>query len=501
MCPQPTIAWTIADTDAEGAVRYQIDLKVFQDFGVDGRVIAPSLTTQKITGHEDMTLAIGGLHSRHSDSVEVASLPSAVKFGMPGSVEDVDAIANLITRLDCPFVCDARLQSGLHCGRQDPRMLSWCKPLLTRVALLISTLPMAGMLTGLPTNTPEKVERCGRALVELGAKSAMITGAHFKHHHDSDFWTDGNSQFWLHTPCVRVPQKPEEVHRLTSAAAAALALGYSVPDALVLARAYFTHESLTASSHWGAQLPIAPTGRPRNARAMPWMTSSFPQDFHRLEFPKIKVAAIRICPIVDSASWARMLFALGVETVQIRVKHLEGGLLNSEIRDACAAAAQYRGAKLFVNDHWTLACEHGAYGVHLGQDDLKTANLRFLAGSGMRLGLSTHGPAEAARALAVKPSYVAIGTIFQSPSKTFAHQPMGLEKLARLRTLIPCPVIAVGGITLDRAPEVFETGVDGIAVISDISRAKSVPARVKAWLDYLEKQHQRVNRHRTDDSR
>jgi len=136
---------------------------------------------------------------------------------------------------------------------------------------------------------------------------------------------------------------------------------------------------------------------------------------------------------------------------------------------------------VFINDAWELALKHDAYGVHLGQDDLPGADLAALARAGLRLGISTHGYAEVARALSVIPSYLAIGTLYESPSKNFAHQPLGLENFARLRKLVPVPVVAIGGITRERAPAVRAAGADVVAVISDIIRAPDLAGRVAEW--------------------
>jgi thiamine-phosphate diphosphorylase len=125
--------------------------------------------------------------------------------------------------------------------------------------------------------------------------------------------------------------------------------------------------------------------------------------------------------------------------------------------------------------------ELGAYGVHIGQDDLPGTDLVALQKAGLCLGLSTHNYAELARALQVIPSYVAIGTLFHSPSKTFTHNPLGIESFRRMKPLAGVPVVAIGGITLALAGEVEAAGADGLAVISDVLAAPDPAGRVREW--------------------
>jgi thiamine-phosphate pyrophosphorylase/hydroxymethylpyrimidine kinase/phosphomethylpyrimidine kinase/thiamine-phosphate diphosphorylase len=130
------------------------------------------------------------------------------------------------------------------------------------------------------------------------------------------------------------------------------------------------------------------------------------------------------------------------------------------------------GAQVFINDHWRLALAAGAYGVHLGQEDLDTADIKALRDAGLRLGLSTHTPAELARAHAVQPSYLAIGPIYPTTLKVMPYEPVGLERLKLWAAqAAPYPVVAIGGISLERLPGVMACGVDGVAVVSAVTLA------------------------------
>ena len=186
------------------------------------------------------------------------------------------------------------------------------------------------------------------------------------------------------------------------------------------------------------------------------------------------VASIGFYPVVPTADWVPRLLGWGVRTIQLRAKTADHSAeaLEREVRAAVDAGRAVPGAQVFINDHWQLALEAGAYGVHLGQEDLDTADIEALRRAGMRLGLSTHTPAELARAHAVQPSYLAIGPIYPTTLKVMPYEPVGLERLkAWALQAAPYPVVAIGGISLERMPGVMACGVHGVAVVSAVTLA------------------------------
>jgi thiamine-phosphate pyrophosphorylase len=185
-------------------------------------------------------------------------------------------------------------------------------------------------------------------------------------------------------------------------------------------------------------------------------------------------------PVVPTAEWVERLLAWGVRFIQLRIKAADHapGEIAAQIRAAVAAGSKVPGAQVFINDHWQLALAANAYGVHLGQEDLTNAEAANIAGlhelkrAGLRLGLSTHTPAELARAKAVQPSYCAIGPIYPTTLKVMPYAPVGLERLATwAMSAAPCPVVAIGGISLARIRGVLACGVDGVAVVSAVTLA------------------------------
>ncbi len=179
-------------------------------------------------------------------------------------------------------------------------------------------------------------------------------------------------------------------------------------------------------------------------------------------------------PVVPTADWVARLLGWGVRTIQLRIKaavHTPAEI-SAEVIAAIEAGKAVPEAQVFINDHWQLALAGGAYGVHLGQEDLDTADIEALRDAGIRLGLSTHTPGELARAKAAQPSYLAIGPIYPTTLKVMPYEPVGLERLAEwAKQAAPYPVVAIGGISLERMPGVLACGVDGVAVVSAVTLA------------------------------
>lgn len=188
-------------------------------------------------------------------------------------------------------------------------------------------------------------------------------------------------------------------------------------------------------------------------------------------------------PVVDSVGWITRLLEAGVRTLQLRIKDKSEAEVEADVAAAIALGQRYH-ARLFINDYWRLAIKHQAYGVHLGQEDLETADPDAIRRAGLRLGVSTHDDMEIDVALAVRPSYIALGHIFPTQTKQMPSAPQGLAQLAaHVERLGDYPTVAIGGISLERAPAVLETGVGSIAVVSAITHAPDWRAATQRLLE------------------
>jgi thiamine-phosphate pyrophosphorylase len=188
------------------------------------------------------------------------------------------------------------------------------------------------------------------------------------------------------------------------------------------------------------------------------------------DFPPVPFR-LGLYPVVDSVIWIERLLEAGVRTLQLRIKDKQDHEVEADVVAAIALGKRYA-ARLFINDYWRLAIKHSAYGVHLGQEDLEATDLSAIRNAGLRLGVSTHDDMEIDVALAARPSYIALGHVFPTQTKQMPSAPQGLAQLAsHVTRLKNYPTVAIGGISLARAPQVLATGVGSIAVVSAITQA------------------------------
>jgi thiamine-phosphate pyrophosphorylase len=187
--------------------------------------------------------------------------------------------------------------------------------------------------------------------------------------------------------------------------------------------------------------------------------------------------------IVDGAHWLERLLPCGVKLVQLRVKDKSADEIAREIAAAKRLCAQH-GAQLIVNDYWQAAIDAGCDYIHLGQEDLADADVSAIRRAGVKLGISTHTHAELEVALQAKPDYVALGPIYPTILKEMRFAPQGLDAIGEWKRRIGgIPLVAIGGINLERAPGVLAAGADSIAVVTDVLRNPDPQARARAFVE------------------
>ncbi|MBP3140531.1 thiamine phosphate synthase [Aliivibrio fischeri] len=197
-----------------------------------------------------------------------------------------------------------------------------------------------------------------------------------------------------------------------------------------------------------------------------------------LAFPNIDKSKFGLYPVVDDVSWIEKLLKLDVKTIQLRIKNPDQADLEQQIIKAIRLGREYD-AQVFINDYWQLAIKHKAFGIHLGQEDIEVADLQAIAEANICLGLSTHDDSELLKVKALNPSYLALGHIFPTPTKEMPSQPQGLTNLAKNQQLAGDTLtVAIGGIDLSVANDVWQTGVDSIAVVRAITEAEDTEQAV-----------------------
>ncbi len=190
----------------------------------------------------------------------------------------------------------------------------------------------------------------------------------------------------------------------------------------------------------------------------------------------------RFYPIVENADWILRVVVAGANLVQLRMKDASAFDIARDVQRAksmCDAA----GAQLVVNDHWRAAIESGCDFVHLGQGDLDAVDIKAVRKAGVRVGISTHDHSELDRALSFDPDYVALGPIYPTVLKQMPWAPQGLERVGEWKRLVGVrPLVAIGGLTIERAGLCLAAGADSVAVVTDITRSDDPESQMKAWL-------------------
>ncbi|MDD5030579.1 MAG: thiamine phosphate synthase [Rhodoferax sp.] len=253
--------------------------------------------------------------------------------------------------------------------------------------------------------------------------------------------------------------------------AACLALDFAPDDARCVAQAW-QHQS-ERFGHFDPQI---------------WPTEA--QDFGLLRPPH--ASAFAPCPqrldlyaVLPDAAWVGRMAHAGVPTLQLRFKSHDPQAVTREVR-AAVQAVQGTPALLFINDHWQATIDAGAYGVHLGQEDLDQADLSAIRSAGLRLGISSHGYAELLRGAALQPSYIAMGAVYATTLKRMATPPQGVARLKVYQRLLrDTPTVAIGGIDLARLDAVLASGVGSVAVVRALVAADDPEAAVAAFLKKL----------------
>jgi hydroxymethylpyrimidine kinase/phosphomethylpyrimidine kinase/thiamine-phosphate diphosphorylase len=483
------VVWSIAGSDSSAGAGSAADLKTMTALGVHGATVLTAVTAQGLARCDrifalDPDLVAAQLRSLHDELP-----PAVIKIGMLATAGVIGAVANYGRESPAPVVCDPVLRTSSGRALLEPNALAvFRRELLPHVDLLTPNLDETAALWGRPVVTSGDVEAAADALLAAGCKAVLIKGGHERGEEGEaasaasrDFYADQGQRFWLYSERLPVQARGTGC-TLAAAAAAQLAKGSETADAVVVAKAYVnrglrlaygTSESGTPRLLHHGPWPVAPVD-------MPWIPAATALSS---PFPPCAPAELGFYQIVDRHAWLPRLVAAGLRTAQLRSKDLSGAALEAEIA-AAVAFCRKAGVRLYINDHWRLALKHGAYGVHLGQEDvsaLTPRELTELRESGMRLGISTHSYVEAARAHALRPSYVALGPILPTTCKSMRFGPQGFGRLEEWCRLLPYPVVAIGGLRVEHAAELRAAGAAGAAVISDVTGAADPEARLRAW--------------------
>ncbi|CAM9700312.1 unnamed protein product [Chrysoparadoxa australica] len=497
----PPICWTIAGSDSGGGAGIQADIHAMHALGAHPCTVPTALTAQS-----SITVARVEYSSREQIRATIEALendlpPKAVKLGMLGSTEVMAEVAHYLREApeEVPVVCDpVMISTSGSILLDEGAQAALVKEIFPHASLLTPNTAEAEALLGRTLSSRAEVEQGARELLQTGIKAVLMKGGHLELGTDglegkgtaaaADYFcqAEPGPSFWLETPRVDSENTHGTGCTLSSAITACLSRGMAMIDAVTVGKAYVT-QGIAAAAGIKGQLgqgpgPVIQTTWPDQSDYMPRVQGhNYPPG--GVSFPPCH-REWGLYPVVESADWVSWLLKCGVKDIQLRIKK---GDVAEEVSKA-ARDCQVAGARLWVNDHWKPAIDAGAYGIHLGQEDLDEADLLAIASSGLRLGISTHSYYELARALAINPSYISLGPVYPTESKTVGFAPQGTAMVSRWRALIPpdMPLLAIGGISLERAPGVVAAGAEGIAVISAITGANDVPAEVEKWSEVFQ---------------
>lgn len=489
MTPRP-IVWSIAGTDSGGGAGLAADLRSADAFGVHLCPVVAAVTAQHSLAVTRVEPVSPALLEAQLAALADDMPPRAIKTGLLGSADAVATVARWVDRLrqraPVALVVDPVQAASTGAAFADEATArAYRDLLLSRASLLTPNRREAAWLLGpAEVRSKESVPQQARALREAGATAVCITGGDSA---DLDGqvldWLDSpQAAGWLSSARIHTPHVHGTGCTFATAAASAFALGFVAADAVVLAK-MATLQALRfgAAAGQGAGPVRARPGFAGEPSLLPLLSWS--------EQPALAAAAgarpasrpLGLYAVVDSAQRVQQVLEAGVTTVQLRIKAPVASAGLREALRTSIAAARAAGALLFINDHWELALELGADGVHLGQEDLLALDdtrRAQLAASGLALGISSHSLWELCRARSLAPRYVACGPVWPTLTKAMPWHPQGLHNLAWWCAMAGVPVVAIGGILEPAQAEAAAAcGADGVCVVRALgdSPALTVP--------------------------
>jgi len=472
------IVWSIAGNDSGGGAGLSADQRAAEAFGVHLCPVVAAITAQNSRAVASVKPVYPEILEAQLAALELDLPPRAIKTGLLTSVALVEIVAHWVERLrtrrPVALVVDPVLASSTGTSFADEATLNAYRALLLPHADVVTpNLREAEALTGKSQGAPV----IAKALRALGAGAVCVTGGDVT---DGDGagalaldWVDSDDACgWLALPRIDTAHTHGTGCTFATSAAAALALDFAAADALVLAKMATANALRHGYSAGDGAGPVrARAGFATKPELLPSM--SFDAIPPRRPGPRtIPPAQAQLYAIVDSAALVRAVVSAGVQMVQLRIKQAEEARLREQVRagvEACRAA----GARLFVNDHWRLAIEAGADGVHLGQQDLAALGAgerQAIADSGLALGVSSHCLWELARAAALAPEYIACGPVWPTATKAMPWREQGLGNLAWWCAIAPGPVAAIGGIlTAEQARAAARCGARYICMLRAVA--------------------------------
>lgn len=535
----PPVVYTIAGSDSGGGAGIQADLHAIHAMKCHGCSAITCLTAQNSVGVSGVHAPPATFLQQQLNTLLADMPPLAIKIGMLGTQELALAVGDFLKQL-----CNRKQKVWVVL---DPVMITTSGHKLidedAKQAMIQHVFPHADILTpnkfeaedlvGRKFYSNADVEQGAQDLLKMGMAAVLIKGGHtlkdVKYAQDyflssSPPKTPGEERLfeqgqgiWLRSSRYDTDNTHGTGCTLSSAIASALAFGeqgrnsqhgdgvttaVDLIDASCLAKAYVTAGIFHGVQYGKGPGPVAQTEFPSSFQHFPSLVNNPSEHDDDPAFCPMKSFSTdddnrpmlgRILPVVDTVEWVeRLAQTPGVTDIQLRIKDESDPKKILQKSCQCQELCQAAGIRLWINDHWEAAVEVGCFGVHVGQEDLvkciQTGGVEAMRKRGMALGISTHSYAELSAALGMKPSYVSMGPVFATMSKSVKFKPQGLPIVSKWRQLIPpdIPFVAIGGINdAGLAKQVRDAGADCVAVIGAVTSAKHVDSAVAGLNDAM----------------
>lgn len=491
----------IGGTESAGLAGLATDIRTQTQLGGHAMPIVSAITAQGKSTHVEPVST--ELFIAQLDAAVAHITPHAIKIGLLPNLDLAKALVGWLEKNELgqlPLVFDPVLSNtpGQALIKDDPLSILECllpvcdllTPNVDEANKLMSTAQQSGHETEHWSEATEKLAHAWQS--QHSSTALLLKGGHQPDvERSSDLYVgkgidqDSHHELWITKERLSIPCPVRGTGcTLASAIAQWLGRGFSCVDAATLGRQAL-HQMLEdhkviESNH--SAIPFLPSsenshfpihGLPQVSQSVDSPSLIFPE----CDLPSGEAKSLGIYPVVDSIEWLQRLLPLGISTLQIRIKDKTGQPLKDELA-ACIALAKQHNARLFINDFWELAIELGAYGVHLGQEDLLTADFPAIASAGLRLGLSSHCHFEVAQAIAINPSYMATGPVFPTTSKVMPWKNQGVDGVHHWKQLLITsgysrPLVAIGGIQEHQVADIRQAGADSVAVISAITQVSN----------------------------
>lgn len=484
------VAWTIAASDSSCGAGIQADLATFAHFKIHGCSIITKITAQNTQGIIESYTVPENIFIQQLNALNIDLAAQAIKISVLGSKEQLNKLVEFLKSYSGYSVYDPIFLSSSNSILTNMQLTEdICKNLLPHITLITPNIQETEILTKIKIQNYQDIIRAGEFLLQKGVKNVLIKGGHFISDYASDFFMNNHQSCWLVSKKQIISQP---VHgtgcRLSSAITANLALEFSLIDAIIIAKRYLNSAlrvcsllNISAKQYYVPQFSFN-----FDACDMPIIVNDYLKINTLLKPKFLPSEVIGLYPIVDSSAWVTILADSGIKTIQLRIKKADLAYVEQEIIKSIQIANSYQ-IKIFINDYWDLAIKHKAYGIHLGQEDLLLVDINKIKNAGLRLGISTHNYYELAIALAIQPSYIALGAIFPTTSKVMDSLPQGINKLQEWAIILnkQCQLVAIGGINLNNIKAITNIGIKNIALISAITNTQSPVLTTKMLLKEL----------------